>query len=250
MSRGRYGVDAPGLVRAFLLAGICLAAGGFGLLKLVRPQPWALGIVVVLWIIAGYGLGMFLYMLWGSLVTKIRGRDAILDLVSWTGCEHVLDVGCGRGLLLVGAAHRLTTVRAIGIDLWLERDQSSNRKAAPLENARAEGVADRVSVQTADMRQLPFENASFDVVMSHWVVHNLEHRADRAAALTEMVRVLRPGGTILLTDIACRSEYEVEFARLRLSNVQLVIASRWRDRFNKIVSFGSFQPATIFATKD
>ena len=249
MIRGRYGVDAPGLLRAFLLVGVCFGAAGFGVLKWAGTRPWASWTSALALVISVYGLGMFLYMLWGSLVTKVRGRDAILDLIRWTGREQVLDVGCGRGLLLVGAAHRLTTGHATGIDLWLARDQSFNQKDAPLENAEAEEVADRVSVETSDMRRLPFADASFDVVLSHWAVHNLEDQADRARALAETVRVLRPGGAILLNDIACLGEYEAELKRLGLNDVRLVIASRLRDSINKVVSFGSFRPATIVARK-
>ncbi len=79
---------------------------------------------------------MICYMLWGSLVTKVKGREAILDLVPWSGDQQVLDVGCGRGLLLVGAAHRLTSGRAVGIDLWLARDQSGNEKPGALTNRK------------------------------------------------------------------------------------------------------------------
>ena len=57
-----------------------------------------------------------------------------------------------------------------------------------------EGVSDRVAVETADMRNLPFADQTFDIVMSNWAVHNVGAESDRAQALCEMVRVLRPGG--------------------------------------------------------
>ena len=188
---------------------------------------------------------MFTYMLWGSLVVKVRSRDAILDLISWTGHERVLDVGCGRGLLLIAAAERLTTGKAVGLDLWVQKDQSSNQQAATLENARLENVSDRVRVETGDMRQLPFADGSFDVVLSSWAVHNLELRQDREKVLVEMVRVLKPGGSILLNDIVNREEYEGQFKRLGLTDVRVVVTSRWSDLFSGAVSFGSFRPATL-----
>lgn len=246
---GSYGVDAPGLVCAFLGVGIVSAVGGLGVLNWAGHRSWAVWVCGVLLIVSAYGLGMFCYMLWGSLVTKVRGREAILDLVSWTGSEFVLDVGCGRGLMLVGAAHRLTTGQATGIDLWLGRDQSGNSSHAPLDNAQAEGVADRVQVVTGDIRALPFEDESFDVVLSHWVVHNLGERVERSKALAEMARVLRPGGTVVLTDIAHREEFKGELRVLGMSKVRLVIASQLRDAINQAVSFGSFRPATLVAVK-
>lgn len=166
MRSSRYGVDAPGLVRAFLLASVFAGAAGVGLIKRSGFKAWAVFGSGFLFLISAYGLGMFCYMLWGSLVTKVKGREAILDLVSWSGDEQVLDVGCGRGLLLVGAAHRLTSGRAVGIDLWLARDQSGNEKPGALANAEAEGVADRIAADTGDMRQLPYPDDAFDVVLS------------------------------------------------------------------------------------
>ena len=71
------------------------------------------------------------------------------------GCEQVLDVGCGRGLMLIGAAKRLNTGRAIGVDIWKMEDQSQNLPTAALANAKIEFVAERVEVRTADMRGVP-----------------------------------------------------------------------------------------------
>ena len=250
LTRARYGIDAPQLVRAFLLIGAALLAVSAILFATANDQQkWVFWIALILLIPGLYALGMFCLMLFESLITKVRGRSAILDLVPWNGDETVLDVGCGRGLMLVGAAARLTTGKAIGIDIWLERDQSANNPAQPLENARIEGVSDRVTVETADMRNLPFVDQSFDVILSNWVVHNLEAKADRTQALAEMVRVLRPSGTILLTDIVNRDEYLTELRRLGLGYTQLVVPSVAKDRFLRTVSFGSYQPATIVARK-
>ena len=140
---------------------------------------------------------MALWMLWSSKIGKVREREKLLDRIPWTGAERVLDVGCGRGLLLVGAARRLTTGRAVGIDIWQAEDLSGNRPEATLENARLEGVADRVEVQTADMRKIPFPDGSFDVVVSSQAIHNIYDSAGRAQAIGEIARVLAPGGRAL-----------------------------------------------------
>ena len=245
--RPRYGIDAPLLVRNFLLVGAGLLVLAGWLLLSGTCRPWSVWLGVSVLLPASYSIGMFCLMLWDSLVTKVRGRDAILDLVTWRGDEVVLDVGCGSGLLLVGAARRLTTGRAIGIDLWLNRDQAANAPTRGLTNAAIEGVAHRVSVETSDMRALPFADASFDVVVSHWAVHNLETESDRSTAIAEMKRVLRPGGTILLTDIVFRDEYLNAFRALDFAEVSLRIPSIMRDKLLTLVSFGSYQPATVIA---
>ncbi len=122
--------------------------------------------------------------------------------------------------MLVAAAKRLSTGKAVGIDLWRSEDQADNRPDAPLSNARLEGVADRVEVQTADMRQLPFSDGSFDVVLSHWAVHNLRDAQQRSQAIAEMARVLKPGGYIVLADIEHHAEYAATFASLGLSDIR------------------------------
>ena len=118
-------------------------------------------------------------MVYYSRVTKLRDRERLIEHLSLSGRERVLDVGCGRGLMVVGAAKRLPDGKVVGIDIWQAEDQSANSPDAALTNARLEGVAERVEVQTVDMRQLPFPDQSFDAVVSHWAIHNLIHSFNR-----------------------------------------------------------------------
>ena len=66
---------------------------------------------------------MGFWMIWTSKVGKVREREALLDRITWSGTERVLDAGCGRGLMLIGAAKRLTTGKATGIDIWQGEDR-------------------------------------------------------------------------------------------------------------------------------
>src|ERR1035438_8243568 len=89
---------------------------------------------------------MALWMIWDSKVGKMRTREQLLDHITWKGSERVLDVGCGRGLMLIGAAKRLTTGSATGVDIWQSEVLSGNNPEAPLRNAKAEGVENRVKI--------------------------------------------------------------------------------------------------------
>jgi ubiquinone/menaquinone biosynthesis C-methylase UbiE len=160
-------------------------------------------------------------MLWSSKVGKLRARDELIDSIPWRGDEQVLDVGCGRGLLLIAAAKHLTTGHAIGVDVWHSVDQANNHPEATWANARAEGVADRIEVRDADARQLPFADGSFDVIVSSLVLHNIHGRAEREKALHEIARVLKPGGQIALLDVAHTSQYAQVLQACGLGNVRI-----------------------------
>jgi ubiquinone/menaquinone biosynthesis C-methylase UbiE len=146
-------------------------------------------------------------MLLTSTVGKpivIRRMIASLKL---RGDEQVLDVGCGRGLLLLEAARQLPRGRATGLDLWSTVDQSGNAADATHRNAQLAGVTGRVQIDTGDMRKMPYADASFDVIISSLAIHNLATRADRAQAVNEIARVLKPGGRVALLDFRCTGEY-------------------------------------------
>jgi ubiquinone/menaquinone biosynthesis C-methylase UbiE len=157
---------------------------------------------------SGFGLGALL-LLWSSLVGKFRARDALLNAVPWRGDEQVLDVGCGHGLMLIGAAKRLRSGRAIGIDIWQDVDQANNSAAATRRNAELEGVS--VDVRDGDARRIPFDGAAFDVVVSSLALHNIYNAKEREQALGEIARVLKPGGHVAIFDV--RHSYAGFFER-------------------------------------
>ena len=120
--------------------------------------------------------------LYNSKFGKLRLRESLMDTLSWKGDEKVLDVGCGSGLLLIAAARRLREGSAVGVDIWRSEDLSNTDREAALRNARIEGVAERVKVEEGDARQLPFDEATFDVVVSLNVLNNIAKREERASA--------------------------------------------------------------------
>jgi arsenite methyltransferase len=249
MQRPQYGIDAPDLVRFFFMAGATtLTIFLIALLSSVFGQTLQIIIALVSGIASTYLLGMGCLMLYYSKIAKLKDSEKLLDLVTWSGEELVLDVGCGRGLMVVGAAKRLTSGKAIGIDLWQQQDQANNSCSATLSNATIEGVAARIEVKTADMRQLPFPENYFDVVISNWTVHNLEIEVDRQTALDEIVRVLKPNGIVVLSDIINQAEYAKYFELRGLLDVQLY-NNAVRDLVLKAVSFGSFAPSAVSARK-
>jgi arsenite methyltransferase len=243
-----YGLDAPGLVRFFFAGGSVATVLAVVATLFLSGALWALFLKSILSLAAVYLLGMGCLMFYWSFIAKIRRREDILDLVSWRGDEQVLDVGCGRGLMTIAAAKRLTTGRVIGIDIWDAKDQASTSSAITLNNAAIANVQNKVDIQTADARHLPFENQSFDVVVSHWVIHNIPDESGRRRALAEIARVLKPNGRLLLNDIEFRNSYFKTIENLGFVDCRMVF-NQVEDQILGAVSFGSFRPTTILAHK-
>jgi arsenite methyltransferase len=248
-TRADYGIDAPGTVRNLFLFGAAgLLAWGSAAVALWSGQ-WSGVPLAQMGGASGTALTVTgLWMVWISKVGKVRTRERRLDRLAWAGDEQVLDVGCGHGLMLVGAAKRLTTGRATGIDVWQAEDLSGNRPEAALENARREGVADRVEVRTADMRRVPFPDGSVDVVVSCAAIHNLYDARDRAQAVREIARVLRPGGRALIADIRHARQYAAVFAGSGCGDIRRV-GSPLVTWCLAVVTFGSLRPATLIVRK-
>ena len=256
--RPDYGLDAPWVVRNLFLAG----GAGLAFVLLDALGIWSgrlvlgpVGGVTILFPLASMGLwigiactAMGAYMAWSSRFGKVREREVLLDSVPWGGHERVLDVGCGRGLLLVGAARRLPSGLACGVDVWSLEDLSGNAPGATLENARREGVRDRVAIHTADMRRLPFRSGAFDVIVSRAAIHNLYSREARAEAVAEIARVLKPGGHALIDDIRHTAQYAAAFrkAGCRVDRVGSPVATV----FLALVTMGSLRPAVLRVRKD
>jgi SAM-dependent methyltransferase len=215
-----YGIDAPPVIRNLLLISGFAFAAALLVYWLGVPHPAHVPLIEILLIVGANCLTNAAGMLWYSKVSKVRRRERLLDLVPWRGDEAVLDVGCGRGLLLVAMARRLTTGKAVGIDLWQGADLSGNRPEATLENARREGVADRVEVRDGDARRLPFADASFDAVVSALALHNIPDAAGREQAVREVARVLKPGGHVVLVDIQHTADYARVLRDSGLSDVR------------------------------
>ena len=152
-------------------------------------------------------------------VGKFEVWAEILDGLRLRGDETLLDLGCGRGAVLLAAAKLLPNGRAIGVDIW-RADQTDNSQQNTLRNAELEGVADRVEVRTADITDLPFDDNSVDVIVSSLVVHNISDPAARAKAISEAARVLRPGGRLAVADIWATSTHVQQLRDLGWTDVR------------------------------
>jgi len=177
MAHADYGIDAPPVVRNLAVGGAAIVIVGIIFFKLTSI-PHILSLIVGYWgIFAGGSMLLTcVFMVWSSKVGKLHKREMLIASLNLKGNETVFDIGCGRGLLLNEAAKHLPHGKAIGIDLWQTMDQSGNKPEVTLENARVEGVAERVEVKTGDMRKLPILDMSIDAVVASLSIHNIPNK--------------------------------------------------------------------------
>ncbi|MBV9654956.1 MAG: metalloregulator ArsR/SmtB family transcription factor [Acetobacteraceae bacterium] len=122
---------------------------------------------------------------------------ALLSLVPPAGVQNLLDIGTGTGRLLELLAPRVA--RATGID-------ASKAMLALARSRLARAGLSHCGVRLADMYRLPFADAAFDLAVLQMVLHYAE---DPAGVLSEAARVLRPGGTLIVAELAAHQRADV-----------------------------------------
>lgn len=195
MQKAQYGFDAPLVPVLITTAGVITTALGL------------LGMNVALTLTGVFFLASAVSFIYATKKGKFRIWKNILSKLELKGNEQILDMGCGRGAVLIEIAHRVPQGKAVGIDLWRSQDQSGNSEATTRENARLEDVESHIELHTGDMSWMPFEANIFDVVISSLAIHNITDKQTRVRAIDEAVRVLKPHGTLAITDIKFVKEY-------------------------------------------
>jgi SAM-dependent methyltransferase len=128
----------------------------------------------------------------GKDPTFIQMRDAYLAQLALPPNAHILELGCGTGVVLRALAQRReSTGRLVGVD------QSPVLIAAARGLAAEEGVGQHMEFRVGDVHHLDVAESSFDAVIAHTLV---SHVADPFLVMKEAARVVRPGGRVAIFD--------------------------------------------------
>lgn len=159
----------------------------------------------------------------------------ILAAANVTAQDHVLDLGCGIGNILIALAERVEFSHPpIGVDVSPDLIRIGEREIAQA------GLRDRIELQISPATRLPFEDGSFDVVLTS---HVLKHLDDDAllASFREVARVLRPGGRFLLWEFEKSARSALLFWSARLTGLPPPFQLRTNDEFARALGATGFQ---------
>jgi len=139
--------------------------------------------------------------------------DALVEYARPQAGMQVLDLAAGTGEPGITLAQR---VRPAGHVTALDLSQELLDIAA--QRAGQRGLTN-FSTQQADAHSLPFPDNSFDLVLSNIAIHNVKGKVARDKVIEEAVRVLRPGGRLLIADMRGTSQYRDRLVQLGMTDV-------------------------------
>jgi SAM-dependent methyltransferase len=216
-----YGNWVP---RKMLYMQICMIVA-FILLAIVIP---AIVLKIVFCIGTLAGLGMIIYFGSSHYVFSYNGGglsgkilDMMLSYLQPDKKEKILDIGCGSGALTIKIAKKFPAAKITGIDYWgAEWDY---KKDQCQKNAALEGVSGQVTFLQGSASNLPFEDESFDVVVSNFTFHEVKDTKNKHDVIKEALRVVKKGGVFVFHDIfyinKIYGEPEEMIEKLRASDI-------------------------------
>lgn len=180
----------PGWMNGLAIAALIALAAAI-LLQLTRPGVWPLAFALV---------GVSALLLVGNAVMRSfrRTDHVVLPMVDLLSGDHdlVLDAGCGSGRTTIALARTLKSGRVVAFDRFDAGYIDGGGRALLDNNLKVADLTGRVEIETGDLTAMAFADNRFDAAVSTHVYDHLG--SGKAGALSETLRVLKPGGRFLM----------------------------------------------------
>ena len=198
-----YGNWVPEKMFPLLFGGAAvLAAAALGCgLGLHQSLPaGVLGVLAVILLV--YGLYMYrcheeFAFGKGNMMAKVH--EHLVQHLDWDGKGRLLDIGCGAGALTIRCAKTFPEAELTGMDYWGVEWNYAKEQCE--QNARIEGVADRIQFEKGDAAHLAYPDGSFDAAVSNFVFHEVRTAKDKRDVVREALRVVKKGGAFSFQDM-------------------------------------------------
>jgi ubiquinone/menaquinone biosynthesis C-methylase UbiE len=154
----------------------------------------------------------------------------VADFLEFHGAGRggeVLDVGTGPARIPIALCRADRKFRILGVDLAGPMLDLARRNAAEAE------LTDRIRFARGDAKQLPFPDGRFEAVLSNTIVH---HIPEPTLALAEMARLVAPGGTLMIRDLARPADDEAVQTLVDLHAANEPVAARQMFRDSLVAS--------------
>jgi SAM-dependent methyltransferase len=177
----------------------------------------------------------------GAAVTASLGCGSPTAAADMHAGDVVLDLGSGGGIDVLLSARRVgPTGKAYGLDMTDEMLELARRNAA-------EAGADNVEFLKGEIEQIPLPDASVDLVVSNCVI-NLS--PDKPAVFREVLRVLRPGGRVGISDIVAEDHLDQAARAERGSHVGCVAGALSEGEYRQVLSGAGFGEVSVTFTHE
>lgn len=184
-----------------------------------------------------FNLGAEMYGWFTAQAAWRSSAGQLAELLADLGAARIADLGCGPGVSTFELARRLPAACVIGVDIAPRMLVQARRR-----RRRTGASTTRITWLQADAAKLPFNTHSLDACTGHSFLYLV---ADRRAVLSEIRRVLRPGGRLLLMEPNDRPTSIARTLSVSRDPRHLVSVSLWRP-FSRL--HGRFTPTTLVGT--
>jgi ubiquinone/menaquinone biosynthesis C-methylase UbiE len=180
---------------------------------------------------------IYAYYLFSSRGGNLQGKvhDLIVNSLKWDGNGTCLEIGCGSAPVAIKVAKKFSAAKVLATDYWGKTPfEYSEIQCA--QNAKIEGVADRMEFKFANAMQLPFEDASFDAVICNLTFHevNPTKKEEIFTSISEAFRVLKKGAPFAFQDLFQLKLVFGDFEQLKKKLASYVSEVHWIDSFSTL----------------